>query len=137
MLFSPPDVSPLEYKGVRYQQDCETDFVEREYAATYLSATDVETEKLLWLVKVRDCIMPPDDDPSDVGYIDINKMTVGPSEDELTIETVVGSRHLIDLKTRTAKLVFSPNWNLKRPVYPSVTEPQPPMPPTRPRLRKK
>jgi hypothetical protein len=85
MIDFPPDIAPLEYNGVRYQQDWDSKFEDREFAATYLSATDIKTNELLWLVKLCDCIKFAPGGPSRIGTVDITKITHGPAENELTI----------------------------------------------------
>lgn len=137
MLISPPKISPLEYKGIRYQQDRESRFEGREFAATYLSATEIGTNKQLWVVKIRDCLRYAPGGPADIALIDISRIAPGPNENELTIETVTDTRHVLDLQTRNVTLIYDPDWFIK----PHVDEPfdpsQPPMPPPLPRRRKR
>lgn len=136
MLISPPKISPLEYKGIRYQQDSETKFDGREFAATYLSATDIASNQLLWTIKVRDCLKYAPFGPSDIACIDICKIDIGPNEDELTVETITETRHVVDLKKRTVKLIYDPDWFIKPPVIEPFDDSKPQMPPTRPRGRR-
>ncbi|MEN9868967.1 MAG: hypothetical protein RL748_4557 [Pseudomonadota bacterium] len=137
MLISPPKIAPLEYQGIRYQQDRESKFDGREFAATYLSAIDITTNKQLWVIKVRDCLKYPPGGPGDIALIDISKITPGPNEHELTIETVTATRHVIDLQTRIVTLIYDPDWFVKPRVETPIDESQPPMPPPWPRRRKK
>lgn len=135
MLTAPPKVSPLEYEGMRFQQDRHTQFNEREFAATYLSAVDIKTGELLWIVKICDCLRYPP--TPEILPVDFKKLALGPNEDELTIETTAGSRHVVDIKTHEVTLVYDPDWSIKPRVAGPVDESQPPMPPPWPRGRKK
>jgi hypothetical protein len=137
MLIPQPKITPLEHNGIRYQQDRETDFEGREYGATYLSATDIKTAKLVWAVKICDCIKHAAGGPSDTTYVDISKIDLGPGENELTLETMVKTRHLIDLKARTSTLTYSPDWFIKPRVEAPLDASQPPMPPPWPRQKKR
>jgi hypothetical protein len=137
MLIPQPKVTPLEHQGLRYQQDRETDFDGREYGATYLSVTDIKTNQFVWAVKICDCINHTDNGPSDTTYVDISKIDLGPGENEITVETMVKTRHLIDLQARTSTLIYSPDWFIKPRLEATFDESQPPMPPPWPRRRKK
>lgn len=138
MIIFAPDITPLEYNGICYQQDRETDFEGREYAATYLSATDIQTNTLLWLVKICDCIHSPPGSPGGpIGLVDISKMTPGPGEAGLTIETTTTTRHVLDLQTRTVTLIYDPDWFVKQHVDEPFDPSQPLMPPPMPRRRKR
>ncbi len=105
MFYAPPKIPPLEYKGIRYQQDRESDFEGREAAATYLGATDIKTNDLLWAIKICDCIKCAPGSTAKFMDVDIAKISHGPAEYELTIETVVASRYIVDLQTRTVTAI--------------------------------
>lgn len=137
MIDFPPDIAPLEYNGVRYQQDWQSKFEGREFAATYLAATDIKTNSLLWLVKVCDCIKFAPGGPSSIGTVDITKITHGPNENELTIETIVDSRYLVDLQTRAVTPVAKQEPVKKHRKMPEPDPADPPMPPPWPRRRKR
>lgn len=138
MITFTPDLPPLEYQGIRYQQDRETDFEGREYAATYLSASDIKKNTLLWIVKICDCILSPPGSPGgQFGYVDISKIDLGPGENELTIETTTTTRHVINLQTHTATLIYDPDWFIKPHVEAPLDASQPPMPPPWPRQKKR
>ncbi|MEN9866879.1 MAG: hypothetical protein RL748_2469 [Pseudomonadota bacterium] len=138
MLTAPPKVSPLEHNGLRFQQDRHTRFDDREFAATYLSAIDIETDKVSWIIKICDCLRYP---PSmEVLPVDFKSLTFGPNDNQLTIETTTTARYVVDLQGQTVTLVYDPDWTIK-PYNPNWVEPVAEslydMPPTTPRKRKK
>jgi hypothetical protein len=137
MIDFPPDIAPLEYNGVRYQQDWESKFEDREFAATYLSATDIKTNELLWVVKLCDCIKFAPGGPSRIGTVDITRITHGPDENELTIETIIESRYLVDLQTRTVTPLSKLMPVKKHQKIPQADPADPPMPPPWPRRQKR
>ena len=138
MLTAPPKISPLEHNGLRFQQDRHTQSNDREFAATYLSATDIKTDKILWIIKICDCLRYP---PSQETLpVDFKSLILGPGDNELTVETTTTARYVVDLQAQTVTLVYDPDWAIKpRVVEPvaEVAESPYAMPPPWPRKRKK
>lgn len=132
-LLPPPIVAPFEYQGIRYQQDRATQFEGREFGATYLSALDIATNALLWVIKICDCLRYPEwhepGGPPGIGFVAVSKMALGPNENELMIETDVDSRYLVDLQTRTVTLLPAPEPVKKHQKIPQADPSDPPMPP--------
>ena len=139
-LLPPPVVPPVEANGIRYQQDNETDFTGRDDLATYLSAIDIKTNTILWVIKICDCLRyprwPAPGGPPEIMTIDFRKMTLGPDENQLTIETEVDSRYLVDLKTKAVTLIPEPQPIKKRRKIREPDPSDPPMPPPWPRGKK-
>lgn len=129
MIYFSLDLAPLDYNGVRYQQDWDSKFEGREFAATYFSATDIKTNAPLWIIKICDCIKYPPGGPLRFGSVDITKITHGPNENALTIESDIDSRYQVDLQTRTVTLL--PNLEpVKKPrKIKQADPPDPSMPP--------
>lgn len=137
MLLVPPNATPLEFNGIRYQQDIETDFEGREYGATYLAAIDIVTGKFLWAVKICDCIKHAPGAPAKTSYLDITKITQGLTENELMVETVIGAQYLVNLQIHTATRIPKPALPKKRRRIETPDPSDPPMPPPWSRGRKK
>jgi hypothetical protein len=135
MFYSPPKVPPLEYNGISLQQDREIPFEGREMAATYLSALDIKTGDLLWCIKICDPLRYTS--PKEIATVDFSKLTLGPGENELTIETIVDSRYLVDLQTHTVTLLPTLESVKKHRKIPQADPSDPPMPPPWPRRQKR
>ena len=136
MIDFPPDIAPLEYKGVRYQQDWESKFEGREFAATYLAATDIQTNALLWVIKLCDGIKYAPGGPTRISTVDITKISAGPNENELSIATIVDSCYLLDLQTRSVTLLPKLAKPKKHQKIPQADPSDPPMPPPWSRRKK-
>lgn len=104
---APPDVAPVEYKGIRYQQDMASYAHGGDQPGGYLAAIDVKTGERLWLLKVYEL-----QDHSAAGVDNIGvyfrTMELVPGRDELAIENEVGGRFVVDLARRTATPVAQP-----------------------------
>ncbi len=104
---SPPVVPPVEFEGVRYEQD---DYESREKGdqpGGYLAAVDAGTGARLWRLKVYDIA-----DHRAVGLPDLplmfQSMKLVPGAAELEIENESGSVYRVNLARRTATLVGGP-----------------------------
>lgn len=129
---APPDVPPVEYKGVRYQEDPESIKHGGAQHCGYLVAIDPKTNVRLWMLKVYDVPLRAPGEPTGGGSVNFGSLSVGPAADELTIETEFGVRYIVDLNTRTSKLVFTPVSNRKKSDLLDVPD-FPPMPINPPR----
>ena len=94
-----PEAAPVEHKGVRYQEKADT-------LGGVLEAVDIATGKTLWTLKVYES----GDDSAPVDGIGnyFTSITVGPGDDQLTIESGVGYKYEVDLATRTSEQISAP-----------------------------
>jgi len=97
----PPDVPPVEYKGIRYAQEMQGLDHGFDQATGYLVAYDGKTNEQLWAVKVYEVDTVPGLEP-DVQWIYFKSMSLVPGRDELLIENEVGGRYIVDLQKRTS-----------------------------------
>jgi hypothetical protein len=97
----PPDVPPVEYKGIRYAQEMQGLDHGFDQATGYLVAYDVKTNEQLWAVKVYEVETVPGLEP-DVQWIYFKSMSLVPGRDELLIENEVGGRYIVDLEKHTS-----------------------------------
>lgn len=97
----PPDVPPVEHKGIRYAQEMQGLDHGFDQATGYLVAYDAKTNEQLWAVKVYEVETVPGLEP-DVQWIYFKSMSLVPGRDELLIENEVGGRYLIDLEKRSS-----------------------------------
>jgi hypothetical protein len=105
---APPEVAPIDYKCIRYQQDWESFRHGGEDGAGYLVAIDPATNTRLWMLKVYSTSPKSPDAPTGGEEVFFGSMPLGPAEDELTIETEFGTRYLVNLKDRTSTLILTP-----------------------------
>jgi len=102
-----PEVPPVDYKGVHYEQDLQSTQHGGSGLGGYLAAYDMATRKLLWTVKVYDV---KDYSAEGVGGIGLyfKSMKLVPGRDELAIENEAGGRYVVDLHTRSVAVVYKP-----------------------------
>jgi len=116
-----PQIQPIEYKGVRYEQD-RVDASKGDQNGGYLAAFDPKTGHKLWRLQVYKVA-----DNSAAGVDNLGRyfrsMRQVSGRDELEIENESGGRYLVDLTKRTSTLV-SPTPATK-PAPPPKPKPQP------------
>src|SRR5262249_18470751 len=104
---APPNVPPVEHKGVRYQQDMESFRFGGTQRGGYLVAIDPKTGERLWMLKVH-----PLTDHNEAGVetpgIYFRSMKLVSGQDALEIENEVGGKYIVDLVGRTARWVSGP-----------------------------
>lgn len=112
---APPDVPPVEHRGVRYQQD-----LDGAELGGRLAAVDPRTGKRLWTLEVY---RVGDYDAAGVDAIGryFRSMTLVPERETLLIEDEGGGRYAVDLATRTVTALD------RGPA------PEPPLPPVKPK----
>lgn len=113
----PPKVAPVEYKGVRYEEDMDSFRHGGDQPGGYLKATDIKTGERLWMLKVYTV---EDQSAAGVGTMGIyfRTITQGPGPDQLEIENEGGARYVVDLVKRTSTEVSRP------PARPKFTLPK-------------
>jgi len=99
---SAPEVAPVEYQGVRYEQDRHGDRASGDQPGGYLVAVDAETGARLWRLKVYEV---PDHSAAGVPNMGryFRSMRLVPDRPELEIENESGGRYLVNVETRTVK----------------------------------
>ncbi|NJD07368.1 MAG: hypothetical protein FIA97_12850 [Methylococcaceae bacterium] len=104
---APPAVTPVEYHGIRYEQDMESYAHGGDQPGGYLAAIDAKTGEPLWILKVYEL-----QNHSAVGVDNIGvyftRMSLVPGRDELEIENETGARFVVDLARRTSTPVRQP-----------------------------
>ncbi len=112
---APPDVAPIEIKGVRYQQDMQSYDHGGDQPGGYLCAIDIKTGQRLWMLKVYEV---QDHSPSGVDTIGLyfKSMKQVPGRDELEVENESGSRFVVDVVKRTSTPVSKPRSNPLPPI---------------------
>ena len=103
----PPKVAPVEYDGVRYEQDGFGSRASGDQPGGYLAAIDARSGARLWRLKVYEIA-----DQSAAGVETFARhfrsMRLVPGRAELEVESETGSRYLVDLAKRTSTLLASP-----------------------------
>ncbi len=105
---APPFVAPIEYKGIRYEQDSQSSKFGGEASTGYLVAIEPTTNARLWMLKVYAPFQKASNAPTGGGSVYFGSMVLGSNEDELIIETEFGARYLVNLAMRTSTLIFKP-----------------------------
>ncbi len=98
----PPEVKPVEWDGVRYQQDLDGAPRQRDQGFGYLQAVDAASGKLLWELKVYTVVTQPGLE-ADVQEVYFSRMVRMPGVDALEIENEDGARFAVDVKTRSVR----------------------------------
>ncbi|MEN9867633.1 MAG: hypothetical protein RL748_3223 [Pseudomonadota bacterium] len=125
---APKIAAPIDYDGIRYQQDQEGT-PGKAFGAAYLAAIDVASGKLLWILKIADAIHYPPGSPWEFGPIYLEKIETGPAIDTLALTTQHGRRYVVDLQTRQVKLVHDPADFMEPDKHDWSASPPPPAPP--------
>ncbi len=101
-----PEVSPIEFGGIRYQQDS-TDERQGDQKGGYLVAIDSKTGERLWRLKVYDV---PDSRAAgiEMGGIYFRSMSFAEDNKALDIENEVGSVYRVDLETQSVQKLSGP-----------------------------
>lgn len=96
----PPEVSPVEYDGVRYEED-RVSGASGDRNGGYLAAYDVATGERLWRLQVYEVA-----DHSGAGVPDLGlyfqSMRLLPGERALEVLNEAGGRYRVDLDARTS-----------------------------------
>lgn len=100
---TPQIAAPIEYQGVRYQQDREGT-PGKEAGAAYLAAIDPASASLLWLLKIADAIHHPPGSPRELDPVYFS--TLAAHDDIIFITTSIGKKYQVELKSRKVKLVY-------------------------------
>jgi hypothetical protein len=121
---APPRVSPVEHKGIRYEQDLESSRYGGGGLGGYLVARDPKTGERLWMLQVYDV---KDQTPSGVDAIGLyfRSMKLVRGKDELEIEDEAGRRFRVDVVARTVAQVSAPSERKTSPP-PAGPKPRPP-----------
>ena len=98
----PPEVKPVEWDGVRYQQDLDGAPRSRDQGFGYLLAVDVASGRELWELKVYSVPVQPGLE-ADVQEVYFARMARVPGCDELEIDNEDGDRFLVDVRTRRVR----------------------------------
>lgn len=96
----PPQVDPIEHKGVRYEQETQGLRHGLDRTTGYLVAVDPASGERLWTLKVYDS-GNIEHLEKDVQWIFFKSMALVEGRDELLIENEVGNRYRVDLQQRT------------------------------------
>ncbi len=98
----PPDVPPLEWAGIRYQQDLDGAPRQRDQGFGYVQALDASNGQVIWELKVYTVKTQPGLE-ADVQEVYFSRMVRVAGRDELEIENENGQRFLVDVKSRSAR----------------------------------
>jgi len=98
----PPEVKPVEWAGVRYQQDLDGSPRQRDQGFGYLQAVDAASGRVLWELKVYAVVTQPGLE-SDVQEVYFTRMARVPGRDALEIENEDGARFLVDVQNRSVR----------------------------------
>jgi hypothetical protein len=114
---APPDVPPVEHRGIRYEQD-----LDGAELGGRLAAFDAATGKRLWTLDVYHV---PDNEASGVDAIGryFRRMAVAPDGWALMIEDETGARFSVDLTSRRVTALDPPRGAEDAP--PLKPKPQP------------
>ena len=98
----PPEVPPVEWAGVRCQQDLDGAARKRDQGFGYLQALDASSDQVLWELKVYTVKTQPGLE-ADVQEVYFSHMVRVTGRDELEIENEKGQRFLVDVKAHSAR----------------------------------
>ena len=98
----PPEVNPVIWGGVRYQQDLDGAPRQRDQGFGYLQALDAASGQLLWELKVYTVVIQPGLE-SDVQEVYFSSMARVAGRDALAIENEDGRRFEVDVKARSVR----------------------------------
>jgi len=121
---APPDIQPVEHKGIRYIQD-RTDSSLDDQNGGYLAAIDANTEEQLWRLEVYEVPDYSADGVDNIGRY-FRSMVLIPERDQIEIENESGGRYVVDLVARTSTQVGGP------PPGPETPPPAKPKPKPKP-----
>jgi len=96
----PPDVPPIEFKGLRYEQEMQGIRHGLDQSTGYLVAIDPATNERRWVLKVYETSNVPGLE-QDVQRRYFKRMTLLEGRDVLEIESETGQRYIVDLIQRT------------------------------------
>lgn len=95
----PPDVSPIDLGGVRYEAIHDGRSRGLEQDGGYIAATDPETRRVLWTLRVYSNARDPRRE-GDVQDVFITAVSPGASDGTLEVRNEDGDRFVVDLETR-------------------------------------
>lgn len=117
----PPDVPPVVYKGVRYEQDLRSKPAAGNAPGGLLAAFDAKGGQRLWQLQVytvRDHAAAGVDTPGRF----FRSMALVRGKNQLAIEDEVGARFVVDLEARSATQISGPPQTAEpAPVKPKPT----------------
>lgn len=99
-----PEVAPVEHQGVRYSQVVNGQARGLDQSTGYLVATDLETDKDLWTLKVYEVTTDPNLE-QDVQRIYFKSMVLEPDGKSLLIEREFSGKFRVDLEKRSVSKV--------------------------------
>jgi hypothetical protein len=104
---APPEVAPIVYNGVRYEQDMHSYDHGGDQPGGYLVAIDPVTNRRLWMLKVYEVA---DHSASGVDTIGVHfkSMSLIDAGGALEIENQVGGRYRVDLTNRAVTKISTP-----------------------------
>ena len=105
---APPQVEPIIYKNVRYEQDMQSYYYGGDQPGGYLVAVDPETNNRLWMLKVYQVPVYEAAGVSTLGRY-FRKMTLVSGKDEIEIENEVGGKYLVDLSKQESTWISGPD----------------------------
>lgn len=97
----PPDVPPIEHRGIRYEQEMQGVRHGLDQSTGYLVAIDPATNERLWVLKVYETSNVPGLE-QDVQRRYFKRMELIEGRDALQIENETGQRFIVDLAQRTS-----------------------------------
>jgi hypothetical protein len=105
---APPQVDPVEYQGVRYQQDGDALRHGADQASGYLVAVDPASGARLWMLKVYLVPAPTAPGLPSFGRY-FRRMTLLADTEQLEIENEAGGVYRVDLRARTSTWISGPD----------------------------
>jgi len=107
---APPAVAPVDYQGIRYQQEMQSYDYGGDQPGGYLTAIDLKTGQRLWMLKIYPVA---DNSVSGVESMGIyfKTMRLVPGRDKLDIEDETGRHFIFDLATKISTQVSEPPSN--------------------------
>ena len=104
----PPRVDPVEYQGIRYEQDMEAARHGGDQPGGYLVAIDPASGARVWMLKVYTVPEPTRAGLPRMGRY-FKRMALLPGSEELEIENEVGGVYRVDLASRKSRWVSGPD----------------------------
>ena len=105
---APPEVEPIVYKDIRYEQDMQSYNFGGVQPGGYLVAIDPMTNKRLWMLKVYEVPVHDNVGVSTPGRY-FRKMTLVAGRDEIEIENEAGGKYLVDLSKQNSAWISGPD----------------------------
>lgn len=125
---APPIVPPIEFNGVRYQQDNESRKHGGDQSVGYLVAIDIHSGERLWMQKVYEYNETPTPGAPPPMGLYFKSMKLDAARGAIVVENESGTVYEVDIKTHAIALKYSPGSQASPNNYADLPLPPPRVP---------